>query len=82
MAYIDDRIERVKARILAYEDAIDAFLLHGVSQYTLTTGQTTQQVTRASLPSLEKMLQLCINDLAILDARKNGGGASYVRGAW
>lgn len=81
MAFIDDRIDRCKERIVAYENAIDAILLQGVAQYTLTTGQTTQQVTKLNLASIEKMLALCYDQLVTLEARRDGA-SSYLRGGW
>ena len=80
--FLAERIAKCKLRIAAYEDAIDAILIRGVAQYSLTTGQTTQQVTKLNISSLEKMLGIEENRLVTLETRLNGGGSSYMRGGW
>jgi hypothetical protein len=79
-AWLDERITKTKALIVAYEDAIAA-LSTGAQTYTLDTGQTRQSVTRAQLGSLRETLAELEVRLSGLDARLNGAGA-YARPNW
>lgn len=71
--WLEDRITKTKALIEAYEDAILA-LSSGAQTYSLNTGQTQQSVTKAQLGSLDLTLQRLENRLAVLEARREGGG--------
>lgn len=77
LAFLDERIDRTKTMIIAYEDAITA-LAGGAQSYSLDTGQTRQSVTRAQLAELTSTLEQLENRLASLNARRNGGSI-YVR---
>ena len=71
-AFLQERIDKVKAQIVAYEDAIDALVVQGMQSYTLDTGQTRQTVTRFELSSLQSQLDSLMNRLATLQARQTG----------
>lgn len=72
-AFLTARIEKVKAIIIAYQDAILAISSGAVQSYTIDTGQTRQTVTKMDLDKLDKILQTQLNLLATLNARLNGG---------
>lgn len=72
-AWLDARIEKVEALIVAYEDAILALGTDGGMQsYTLDTGQSRQTVTRQDLGSLRLQLESLENRRSVLKARRNG----------
>jgi len=79
-AFLQARIDRLKLAIPAYEDAIDALLNKGHTQYTLNTGQDVQTVTRLDLVRLEAALDSMLNRLATLETRLTGSGVKYLRG--
>jgi len=66
------RIDKVKAQIETYEDAITA-LSTGAQTYMLDTGQSRQSVTRANLASLNKTLNDMEVKLQRLNAQMCGG---------
>ena len=71
--FIQARITATQAIIAAYEDAILALGLQGgVQTYTLDTGQSRQTVTRADIPSMNRMLDSMYNRCATLQARLTG----------
>jgi hypothetical protein len=72
-AFIEARIARTQELIVAYEDAIEA-LLGGAQSYSLDTGQTRQQVTKAQLSQLQLGLERLENRLSVLEARLCGAG--------
>jgi hypothetical protein len=72
--FLEARIEKCKAMIIAYEDAITALVTEGVKSYTLNTGQTVQTVQEHDLASLQKSLDGLYNRCATLEARLNGTG--------
>jgi hypothetical protein len=71
--WLEARIERTKAMIVAYEAAIEA-IANGAQSYSLDTGQTRQTVTKANLGSLRKHLDSLENRLSSLQARLCGAG--------
>ncbi len=80
--YLTERIAVTKTTIEAYEDAITALGVNGgVQSYTLDTSQSRQTVTRADIPSLNRMLDSLYNRLATMEARLSGG-TTQVRPAW
>lgn len=76
--WLEARIEKTKALIEAYEDAILALSTDGIFQYSLDTGQTRQMVTKQQLGSLRLQLEALENRLATLTARLCGG-STYVK---
>lgn len=82
-AFLQERIEKTKALIVAYEDALAALGGSGaVQSYKLDTGQDSQSVTRADIPRLNEMLDSLYNRCATFEARLNGSGATHVRPCW
>lgn len=78
--FLEERITRTKALIVAYEDALLALAGDGAQQsYTLDTGQTRQTVTRADIPRLNKMLDALYNRCTMFEQRLNGGGSTIAR---
>lgn len=71
--WLDARIERKKAIIIAYEDAIEA-LSGGAQMYQMDTGQMRTMVTRAQLSQLRAALESFENGLSTLYARRDGAG--------
>lgn len=76
-----DRIEKTKAMIVAYEDAILA-LAGGAQSYRLNTGQTDQTVTKANLASMRVELDSLENRKTTLELRLYGSGAIHMRAAF
>jgi hypothetical protein len=78
IAWINDRITATKTEIVAYEDAV-LKLGAGAQSYSLSTGQTTQQVTKANLGQLQASLASLENRLQYYQNKLNGGANSYGR---
>jgi len=78
-AWLQARIAATKAQIEAYEDAILALSLGTVKSYTISTGQTTQVVTKKDVVRLQVDIDSLYSRLDYLDGRLNGGGTTYVR---
>ena len=79
-AFIQQRIDKTKVLIIAYEDAAEA-LAAGVQSYTLDTGQSRQTVTKLNLTELQNTIDRLYNRCATLGARLNGGTLT-ARPAW
>lgn len=70
-AWYLSRIERTQEMIIIYEDAIAA-IGGGAQAYTLDTGQTRQQVTKAQMSQMKNTLSMLENRLATLCAKVYG----------
>lgn len=79
--WLDARIARTRALILAHEDAIEA-LASGAQSYTLDTGQNRQTVTRADLAQLNRVMSSLESRLATLWGRRYGSSSTIARPAW
>jgi hypothetical protein len=83
---IDDvlraQVEAIKAQIVAYNGAILAFAAGGIQSYTLESGQTRQQVTRADLSRIQGAIDSLMNQLTTLEARLCGSGATHYVPSW
>lgn len=78
-AWLDERIAKTKALIIAYEDALLALSgATGSQSYTLNTGQTQLTVTRANMGSMRVTLKDLESRLASLQADRCGGGATHI----
>jgi hypothetical protein len=75
--WLQERIDRTKALIVEYENALEA-LACGAQSYRISTGQTDQMVTKAQLANVELTLQRLENRLAVLCARAGQQGRFYV----
>jgi len=80
--WLDSRIEKTKAMIAAYEDAILAVSAGQVQSYTLNTGQTTQSVTKSNLDGLKRGLDSLYALLDTLCARRYGSGTIIGAPSW
>jgi hypothetical protein len=79
--WIQERITKTKALIVAYEDAILA-LASGAQTYSLNTGQTTQSVTKANLSSMRMALDALEDRLRNLQNQLTGSGVFIGRPAF
>jgi hypothetical protein len=77
-----ERIEALKAAIVAHEAAIAALTTGGMQSYELESGQTRQKVTMSNLGSLRTNLNQLMNDLSVLEARVCGTAALRVVPGW
>lgn len=80
-AFLDQEIATLKTMITAIGTAITV-LVSGQQSYTLDTGQTRQTVTKADLGSLRLQRNALMNELAVLDVRRNGTGVSTAVPGW
>ena len=78
--FLNERITKIKALIVVYEDALLA-LGGGVQSFKLDTGQTVESVTELDMDALRKSVDGLYNSLATLEARLNGGSV-IGRPAW
>jgi hypothetical protein len=79
--WIQERITKTKALIVAYEDAI-LVLASGAQTYSLNTGQTTQSVTKANLSSMRMALDALEDRLRNLQNQLTGSGVFIGRPAF
>ena len=82
IAFLQERITKTKALIVAYEDAVTALVTNGVQRYTLDTGQSRQDVTKIDVPKLNTQIDGLYNRLCTLQARLDGSGSGIARPAW
>lgn len=75
--FCQDRLDAVKAQIIAYDAAITAIVEGGAQSYTLDTGQSKQTVTKLDIHRIQVILQSLENKYYTLLARCNGSGRSY-----
>lgn len=85
--FLQERITKTKALIIAYEDAILAISTGGVESYTLDTGQSRQTVTKQNLKDMNTTLDGLYNRLSTFCLRQSnlngtGGATNLGRGAW
>lgn len=71
--FLQERITRTRARIIALEDALAA-VRGGAKSYSTDTGQTRIQVTKHSISELLDAISKEVNQLATLEARANRTG--------
>jgi len=80
--FLQERIDKIKALIVVYEDALTALITGGAQSYTIDTGQTRQTVTKFDAPALRTTLEGLYNQLATLQARSTGSGVVHVSPGW
>ncbi len=80
-AFIQERINKTKEQIAAYEDAAFA-LANGVQNYSLDTGQSRETVGKLDLEKIQDTIDRLYNRCATLEARLNGTGSQIARPAW
>ena len=73
--FLQERIDKTKELIIAYEDAVLNLVSGEIQSYTLDTGQSRQSVTKADIPTLNDQIDALYNRLVTLCARLTGDGA-------
>ena len=76
-----DQITQAKAQAAALNTAILFLYANPHKSYTLDTGQSSQQVSRPDLDSLQSQYDGLLNRIASLDARCNGA-SQQIRPGW
>jgi hypothetical protein len=77
--FLRERIATTKAQIVQLEEAQMALETGAIQSYTLSTGQTSQTVTKSSIGTLQLSIERLLNRLSVLDARLNRNAHLYVR---
>jgi len=73
-------IAKAQAQVSALSDAITFLYANPHKSYTLDTGQSSQQVSRPDLDSLQKQYDSLLNRIATLEARCYAGGQQIIPG--
>jgi hypothetical protein len=76
------QVDAIKAQIAAYNAAILAVTVGGISSYELETGQTRQKVTRQDVGRLQSAIDTLLNQLTTLEARLCGSGGVHYVPSW
>lgn len=71
-AWWSARLERAKALVEEYEEAISGLLDGSIMSYQLDSGQTRTLVTKHQMSPMYLALERATNRVAVLDARVNG----------
>ena len=69
--FLEDRLTATKNQILAYEAAIDFLIANPTKRYKLDTGQSSQEVTRQDLTTLQDDLDKLYSRYETLEKRCN-----------
>ena len=77
--FVKSRIDTIKLRIVAYEDAARALATDGTQLYTLDTGQSKITVTKLDLANIRATIDGLMNQLVVYEARLTGNGVLIVR---
>lgn len=67
-----DQLTKAKAQAIALDTAIVFLYANPHKSYTLDTGQSSQQVSRPDLDSLQRQYDSLLNRIATLEARCYG----------
>jgi len=76
-----DELTKAKAQAAALNTAITFLYANPHKSYTLESGQSSQQVSRPDLDSLQRQYDGLLNRIASLEARCNGA-SQQIRPAW
>lgn len=76
--WLEARLTKTEALIVAYEDAILAISSGAALSYTIDTGQTRQTVTKQQLGSLQRTLNSLESRRAVLRAQLGCGTVRVV----
>lgn len=76
-----EQLDKAKALAVSYDTAITFLITNPHKSYTLNTGQSSQQVSRPDLESLQEQLDNILNRIATLEARCYGASAQ-IRPGW
>lgn len=82
-SWLQARITAVQTQIENAESVLSALLLEDTpsnQSYTLNTGQSVVTVTKRNLKGVQAFIEALYNQLATMEARLNGGGATGVPG--
>lgn len=82
MGFTQDRLEAVKAQIIAAEEAELAIMSGEVSSYSYDSGQTRQSATKHNIASLRSHIDALYNRYYTLRARLYGSGSRTMRPDW
>ncbi len=77
-----EQLTKAKEQAGALDAAIVFLYANPHKSYTLDTGQSSQQVSRPDLSSLQDQYDNLLNRIATLDIRCNGGAAQQIRPGW
>ena len=80
--FLQARIDSLKLRIVAYEDAMIAISSGAIQEYKLDTGQTETTVKKSNIKTLQDTIDAMMNQLSVLCARLGGGGTVTVVPSW
>jgi len=75
-SFWQERLVKLQALVVNYEDAIAYLTLNPTAEYTLDTGQDRQQVKKHDLAALQTSLNSVLNMVATTEPRS--GGAAMV----
>lgn len=78
-SWIQERIDVILVQIEAYETAITELASSTTRSYTLSTGQTTQTVTKMDIARLQDELDKLLARLEYWESRLNRNGPTYAR---
>jgi Na+/H+-translocating membrane pyrophosphatase len=79
VAYIQQQIDLIKQTILALQTARLGIIAGTISSYTLGTGQTTQQVTKLNISTIQTQILSLENELQLAQNKLCGGASFYGR---
>lgn len=80
--FLQERITKIKERIVAYEDAMFAISTGALEEYQIDTGQTKTRVKKSNIKTLQDVIDSMLNQLCVYEARLNGGNTVTVTPAW
>lgn len=80
--WLEERITKTKALIVAYEDALTALSADGIHEYSLNTGQTVTRVTSYDIAALERTLTSLEARLQRLQLRNGDIAGTIVMAPW
>jgi len=76
-----NQLTKAKAQATELDEAIVFLYANPHKSYTLDTGQSSQQVSRPDLDSLQSQYDLLLNRISTLEARCNGA-SQQMRPGW
>ena len=76
-SFWQERLVKLQALVVNYEDAIAYLTLNPTAEYTLDTGQDRQQVKKHDLAALQTSLNSVLNMVATTEPR-SGGSAMVI----
>lgn len=77
--FLSARITYFKTLAVAIEAALLALSSSQTTSYTLSTGQTSQTVTKANVSGLRSQLEYAYNMIDYFNTKLNGGAMVHIR---